>query len=204
MKKITWTLLGLISFSSFGFGIGTYKPTLLDQLILNQQIKNKLQNKNSKQEKNDPTTTCSEYFKKGKKTWQRNLEKEGDSLQVQGFMDKKFSSEELLSMKPKHRFITSAVRGQDKLVSKSSYASAPIFTHSYPICEKFFQEEVSVIKIDEHTCRQVKFTTEHDTQIEYYQVFCESDANIYISYAPINNAEFIKDVQLEEDCVSCR
>lgn len=204
MKKITWTLLGLISFSSFGFGIGTYKPTLLDQLIMNQQIKNKLQNKNSKQEKNDPTVTCSEYFKKGKETWQRNLEKDGESLQVQGFMDKKFSSEELLSMKPRHRFITSNVRGQDKLVSKSSYASAPIFAHSYPICEKYFQEEVSVVKIDEQTCRQVKFTTEHDTQIEYYQVFCESDANIYVSYAPISNAEFIKEVELEEDCVSCR
>lgn len=192
-----------ISASSFAFGIGSYKPSLFDELLIRAQIKNNLHNKNKKENKIDTYTYCYDVYEQSRSIWERNIEREGKQLQVQGFIDKKFSHDQILHMKKKHRFLNSTVRGQDQLVNKSSFGSSPVFPHSRPTCENFFSEEVSIVEIQGKSCRQVKFSTQENPDLLYYQVFCENDANIYINFAPTNEALPLDIKNFDEDCVSC-
>lgn len=179
----------LFIFSTTSFALDSNNVSFLQELLVRAHVTKQLKNKEKQENKIDVYAYCHKVYENSRQVWEKNIDLDGTQLQTEGFIDKKFSLDQILNMKTKHRFLKSNVRGQDQHVNKSSFSSAPIFPHSRPICESYFTEEVSLVQVNDMTCRQIKFSTQDNSDMTYYQVFCENDSNIYINFLPLNDIQ---------------
>lgn len=176
---------------------------LMNEIMYRYELSRMLKEKKKSATPSEKLESCLKVIEKSRQTWRASLKTQGEALQKEGFFDQEFSEEEMRQMPNAHPHLVSPLRGQNKLIKKTTFSHAPLMPHTRPDCEGQFVENVQVVDIKGKTCRQVKMSLKENQQIFYYQTFCAKDNSIYINYASQNETSFDPSIKDGPDCIHC-
>lgn len=160
----------------------------LEKLVYELEYRNYILNGSKNRRPFEPSLECPKSILEAHKYWKNNRLFNG--YMEEGSMEKAFSTDEILEMKNVNiHGIVGKIRGTDKITTGGySVGSSPSFPHTKPGCEKYFQEEVKIVKIDDKNCREITFK-DPNSALKYKQMYCENSSKIYINIDPNINKE---------------
>lgn len=193
MFKVLTVFIALIPFSLMAYDT----PAITQYLHIINQTTGVI-DKMSKREKTNPSVYCPAKYNEAIRYWYRDSKRDGEYLRTVAQLEKAPTKEEILNPASEHFFQHETVRKSHKHIKTAWHLSGPSFPHTSSTCKRYFKEELKIVKFNGKFCREVKFSDPKRYGMEYYQMYCEGDKQLYLNFHPANHP--LKD---SKDCINC-